>query len=260
MDGGACHPQQGLMRNRFMTSAPLLLGLAAALALAGGAQAQVYKWVDEKGVVNYSSTPPPTGGPAVMVDESKGRVTTVPAPEVQRDAAASGDPALRRRVEQLEREAAAQRQMAAQQDAAAAEAYRRWREQCLAERRVDCDDPYRGSLEYRYDYGYGYAYPPSIRPPVARPLPVVPGWYRPTPYIAQGAGGVVGPYYQSPPGGVALGPGPYGIGAGLNPAPRGGVVLGPGPGGIGSAYYPVPESMAPKPPPRPQPRTPELRR
>lgn len=246
------------MRDRFMTSTPVLLGFVSALVLAGGAQAQVYKWVDEKGVVNYSSTPPPTGGPAVMVDESKGRVTTVPAPEVQRDAAATGDPALRRRVEQLEQEAAAQRQMAAQQDAAAAEAYRRWRAQCLADRRVDCDDPYRGSLDYRYEYGY--AYPPLVRPPIARPVPTVPGWYRPTPYVARGAGGVVGPYYQSPPGGVALGPGPYGIGAGLNPAPPGGVVLGPGPGGIGSAYYPVPESMAPKPPPRPQPRTPELRR
>lgn len=246
-----------------MTTTLFLVGLASVLALAGGAQAQVYKWVDEKGVVNYSSTPPPKGRPAVIVDESKGRVTTVPAPDAQRDAeATTGDPALRRRVEQLEREAAAQRQAAAQQEIAAAEAQRRWREQCLAERRVDCDDPYRGSLEYRYDYGfgYGYAYPPYVRPPVARPTPWPPGTYRPTPYIAKGAGGVVGPYYESPPGGLALGPGPYGIGAGLNPAPPGGVVLAPGPGGIGSAYYPVPESMAPRPPPRPEPRAPALRR
>lgn len=249
------------MRNRLMASMPLLLGLWAALALAGTAQAQVYKWVDEKGVVNYSSTPPPKGRSATTVDESKGRVTTVPAPEAQRDAgAAAGDPALRRRVDQLEREAAAQRQTAAQQEAAAAEAYRRWREQCITERRVDCDDPYRGSLDYRYEYGSGYAYPPYVRPPVARPLPWPPGTYRPTPYVARGAGGVVGPYYESPPGGVALGPGPYGIGAGLNPAPPGGVVLAPGPGGVGSAYYPVPESMAPRPPPLPQPRSPQLHR
>jgi hypothetical protein len=237
-----------------MTRTLLFVGLVSALVLAGGAHAQVYKWVDDKGVVNYSSTPPPKGRSAVTLDEDKGRVTTIPAPDAQRGAgAATGDPALRQRVDQLERDAAAQRQTAAQQEAAAAESYRRWREQCLAERRVDCDDPSRGALDPRY----GYAYPPYVSPPIASPTRPAPGTYRPTPYVVQGGGGVVGPYYRPPPGGVAAGAGSYGIGGGYSPAPPGGVVVGPGPGGVGAQYYPVPESSAPPPPsrPRPQPRT-----
>ena len=135
--------------------------------------------------------------------------------------------------------------------AASVEAYRRWVEQCRAERRVDCDDPGRGAyVDPRYDYAYppgGYARP--------RPLPApAPGTYRPTPDIVQGGGGAVGPYYRPPPGGVAAGSGAYGIGGGYSPAPPGGVVVAPGPGGVGAQYVPVPESAAPpRPAPRPRP-------
>jgi hypothetical protein len=227
-----------------MSRTPLLAALAVAVALPGLAHGQVYKWVDDKGVVNYSSSPPPKGKKVVTVDENSGRVTTVPTPDARSaDPAAAADPALRRRVDQLEREAAAQRQTAAQQEAAAADAYRRWVEQCRAERRVDCDDPYRGAL----DPGYGYAYPPYGGGPIGtRPRPA-PGTFRPTPDIVQGGGGAVGPYYRSPPGGVATGSGSYGIGGGYNPAPPGGVIVAPGPGGVGAQYVPVPESAAPPP-------------
>ncbi|HYC48191.1 MAG TPA: DUF4124 domain-containing protein [Burkholderiales bacterium] len=48
--------------------------LAAVLATAGSnAAAQVYKWVDENGVVNYSNTPPPKkpgAKPPVIVEET----------------------------------------------------------------------------------------------------------------------------------------------------------------------------------------------
>jgi hypothetical protein len=235
-----------------MSRIPLLTLLAGAVILAGGvAHAQVYKWVDDKGVVNYSSTPPPKGKGAVKLDEASGRVTTVPAPDARRDDPAAGaDPALRRRVDQLEREAAAQRQSAAQQEAAAAEAQRRWVEQCRAERRVDCDGPNRGYLDSRYDY----AYPPHVRPPIGTPTRPAPGTFRPTPDIVQGGGGAVGPYFRPPPGGVAAGSGSYGIGGGYNPAPPGGVIVAPGPGGVGAQYVPVPESSAPQPRPVPRPR------
>lgn len=230
----------------------LLAVLAGALLLAPGAHAQVYKWVDDKGVVNYSSSPPPKGKNAVRLNEDTGRVTTVPTPEARRDEAAAADPALRRRVEQLEREAAAQRQAAAQQDAAAYEAQRRWIEQCRAERRVDCDDPNRGAFAPGYDY---YGYPPVVRPPIGapgRPL-VPPATYRPTPHFAE-SGGVTGPYLRPPPSGVVVGPGPGGIGAGYQPASPGGVIITPGPGGAGAQYVPVPESSAPPPRPTPRPR------
>lgn len=222
--------------------------LFAGLAAVTVAHAQVYKWVDEKGVVNYSSTPPPKGKGAVTLDESKGRVTTIPAP-VRSDPAA--DPALRQRVDTLEREAAAQRQAALQQEAAAAEANRRWVEQCRAERRVDCDDPSRGG----FAYGYDYAYPPVVRPPLGAPgRPGIPSaTYRPTPHFAE-SGGVTGPYLRPPPSGVVVGPGPGGIGAGYQPAAPGGVIIAPGPGGAGAQYLPVPEGAAPAARPAPRPR------
>lgn len=43
----------------------LLLGL---LAAAGAASAQVYRWVDEKGTVNYSNSAPPKGVRSTVVD------------------------------------------------------------------------------------------------------------------------------------------------------------------------------------------------
>ncbi|HSD54274.1 MAG TPA: DUF4124 domain-containing protein [Burkholderiales bacterium] len=238
------------MRSKFMCRIPLLAALTSAVTLCGLAQGQVYKWVDDKGVVNYSSSPPPKSKGVVTLNENNGRVTTVPAPDARRDdPAATSDPALRRRVDQLEREAAAQRQGAAQQDAAGAEAYRRWVEQCRAERRVDCDDPSRGAL----DPGYSYAYPPYARPPAASTRPA-PSMFRPTPDIVQGGGGAVGPYYRPPPGGIATGSGSYGIGGGYVQAPPGGVVVAPGPGGVGAQYVPVPESSAPQPRLTPRPR------
>jgi len=41
----------------------------AALLIAPLAQAETYKWVDEKGVVNYSNTPPPTATNAATVPD-----------------------------------------------------------------------------------------------------------------------------------------------------------------------------------------------
>ncbi len=42
--------------------------LATLLAAAGSASAQVYRWVDEKGTVNYSNAAPPKGVTATVVD------------------------------------------------------------------------------------------------------------------------------------------------------------------------------------------------
>ncbi len=209
--------------------------LAALLLAAPAAHAEIYKWVDEKGVVNYANTPP-ENRQSVKLDETQGRVSTIEAYDYARDGATKREQALQERVARLEQEVARGRQVAATDELAAAEAYRRWREQCFAQRRIDCDDPDAAALDP------GYVHPFPIVQPV-RPVPArrVPGMYRPTPKFAVGGGGVIGPYFRPPLGGIAVGPGPYGIGAGLNRAPPGGVVVGPGPGGVGSAYYPVPE-------------------
>jgi hypothetical protein len=223
-----------------------LATLAALLALAPLVHAETYKWVDEKGVVNYSNTPP-TNAKSVKLDEEQGRVSTIETYDYSRGGAGTREKALQERVARLEQEVAYGRQAAAMEERAAAEAYRQWRERCLAQRRVDCDDPYAGA----YDPGYVYPSPVFVGP---GPTRRVPGMYRPTPRFAVGGGGVVGPYFKPPPGGIAVGPGPYGIGAGLVRAPPGGVVVGPGPAGVGSAYYPVQEDTPRFEAPRPRSR------
>jgi hypothetical protein len=55
--------------------------LALTLAIAPTAQAETYKWVDERGVVNYSNTPPP--GAAKASQKIAERVSTY-EPEPQR--------------------------------------------------------------------------------------------------------------------------------------------------------------------------------
>ena len=57
--------------------------LVVLLALAPAAQAETYKWVDERGVVNYSNTPPPAAAKAAQ-------------PIAERVSTVETDPALRR--------------------------------------------------------------------------------------------------------------------------------------------------------------------
>jgi hypothetical protein len=150
---------------------PLAVVLAA---LAIPASAQLYKWVDDKGVTNYGSTPPANARSVEKVDES--RVTTVPGlkPE-EREAAEKRQ--LEQKVDRLERDLEAQRRATTEAQARAQDDAQ-WRERCLADRRIDCDDPSRGRLEY--DPGWG-PYPPVILPPTPpRPVPPRPG-PRPTP-------------------------------------------------------------------------------
>jgi hypothetical protein len=223
-----------------------LATLAALLALAPVAHAEIYKWVDDKGVVNYSNTPP-ASRKSVKLDEEQGRVSTIEAYDYSRGGASKREQALQDRVARLEQEMARGRQTAALDAAAAAEAYRVWREQCIAQRRMDCDDPSTASF---VDPG-SVVFPGAVVKPPRR----VAGAYIPTDKIAIGVSGVVGPYFKPPPGGIVVGPGPYGIGGGYQRAAPGGVVLGPGPYGIGAAFYPVPEEMRPiRPEPRNRPR------
>jgi hypothetical protein len=221
--------------------------LAALVALAPAARAEVYKWVDEKGVVNYSSTPP-ENRKSTKLDEEQGRVSTIPAVDYSKSGAPRREQALQERVARLEQEVTRTRQAAALDAAAAAEAYQAWREQCIAQRRVDCDNPYAASYA---DWGGGGVFVPGV---VARPVRRVAGAYIPTNKIAIGVGGVVGPYFKPPPGGIVVGPGPYGIGGGYQRASPGGVVLGPGPYGIGAAFHPVEETIPIRIEPRPHPR------
>lgn len=238
------------MRKLLMVPSSLRFLLAASLALAPAAYGQVYKWTDDKGVVNYSSTPP-DNRKSQKLDEDKGRVSTIEAVDYSRPEAARKEQALKDRIDKLEQDAQRNRQTAAAQDAAAADAYRVWRERCISERRIDCDDPYPNVNDPGYFTPY---FRPGARPPVQRPGP---GQYRPTRDVATGGGGVVGPFSRPPPSGIVVGPGPGGVGAAYGPASPGGVVITPGPAGVGAQYRPVPEEPQPyygPPVPRPTPR------
>ena len=57
--------------------------LALALVMIPAAHAETYKWVDEKGVVNYSNTPPPSA--AKNIQPVADRISTyAPDPRLQR--------------------------------------------------------------------------------------------------------------------------------------------------------------------------------
>ena len=228
-----------------------LVALGIVLASPLVALAQVYKWTDDKGVVNYSSTPP-DNRKSQKLDEDKGRVSTIEAQDFSKTDAARREQALKERVDRLEQDAQRNRQAATAQEFAAVEAQRQWRERCIADRRTDCDDPYAAG-----GYDPGYYTPYGVRPGV-RPLPQRPGpgQFRPTPDVAVGGGGVVGPYLKPPPSGIVVGPGTAGVGAGYGAAPPGGVVITPGPAGVGAQYRPVPEEPQPHlgTVPRPVPR------
>jgi hypothetical protein len=133
------------------------------------AYAQIYKWVDERGTTNYSSTPPSGDAAAKKPAAVADRISVyAPEPGVQR--AIGANSANRERINSdritaLERQLAAERQnsqYAAIGDTSAAQAAYA---QCLAERRIDCD----------YDYGYNpYAYAPygiAVALPVSRHRP-----------------------------------------------------------------------------------------
>ena len=148
----------------------LATGLVAAL-LATPATAELYKWVDEKGVVNYSSTPPP-GRPAKELPQDGSGLSVVPAPPPPPPAAprTHSDERVEKLEETLQRERAARQA----QEQAAEDSLRAAIAQCEQNRGVDCEEN-----PYQYadgGYGYGYGSYPDVRRPIRRhpdDMPVV---------------------------------------------------------------------------------------
>jgi len=60
------------------TRAIVFLMLLSTAALPLGAQAVLYKWVDENGVVNYSDKPPASASQASKLDEADSSLSVVP--------------------------------------------------------------------------------------------------------------------------------------------------------------------------------------
>jgi hypothetical protein len=158
-------------------------------------QSTIYKWKDDKGIVHYSNSPPPEGTKATVLDESKSKVSVVPAIQAPPDSAAGTDKQLKNRVQRLERELEDERRGQSAASQAQAESYQRWREECLKQRRLDCDDPTAAAAPI-----YGYPAPPVVRPPGARPpKPQFPSTVPPGYTVGPGPAGIGGQYVPMPP-------------------------------------------------------------
>jgi len=166
-------------------------GLIALIAFAAAgatmestpALADIYKWVDEKGVVNYGESPP-AGRAARILTRDDGKVSVVPVDPGLTERARDGEQAaLQRRVEQLEQELARQRDAQVEADQSQAERLARSREECRVQREVDCDDD---MLRLRYGTLF---YPPVV---VVRPHPPH-GWRKPWPRPVPHTQGTVAP-------------------------------------------------------------------
>ena len=139
-----------------------LLVWVLAMAWSSGTYAEIYKWVDQNGVTNYSSSPPATGK-AQTLDPGATMVSVYQAPAPQ-NAARALDAAMRARIERLEDELRAERRAReTRQVSARAESDRRQYayEQCVRDRHVDCDSGGTHATPYFYA---------AVAPVVGRPL------------------------------------------------------------------------------------------
>ena len=183
-------------------AATLLAPMSAVLA------ATVYKWVDDKGVVNYSTAPPPTARNTIAINaapalesigvsaaDEEGRYWREKRQrETLRESRDYQDLRLRRETEEL-RQLQIRQQMQLSAQAASAEDERRRlaRDQCLRERRVDCDGSGVGS------YTPYYPAPVVVRAPrqtiqQAAPFPVSGSGIGPAPGTIAGTQAQLAPF------------------------------------------------------------------
>ena len=152
-----------------MTSGNFSCARKAAIAalvclLASSAAANtVFKWVDDKGVVNYATAPPPAARNLVAINAVPAIVSTGSQAgdeearywrerrqrESLREARDDQDLRLRRETEELRQvQIRQQMQLASQSASADDQRLRLAREQCLRERRIDCDGAAGGFVSY----------------------------------------------------------------------------------------------------------------
>ena len=114
--------------------------LIGALALPLLAHAQIYKWVDDKGVTSYGNKPPPNAAGLTTLTDGESRVSVIPSPWPQ-PAPAARERGLESRIARGERERDALPSSVDRATVAAVGRQLEWRERCFAERRVDCTAP-----------------------------------------------------------------------------------------------------------------------
>lgn len=147
--------------NRIMRR--FILSSALISVLSSPALAQVYKWVDEKGVVNYSNEAP-TDRKATQLDPKAARVSIIGTDDSTKRIAmtqpSANERVLAEKIDRLERKLDAERYARSVSDAQAQTAADSWYQQCLRDRRVDCD--YAGMDPYYNGYGPYSGYWPVV--------------------------------------------------------------------------------------------------
>jgi len=151
-------------------------GFSIAFLAAAPAIAQVFKWVDDKGVVNYSDEAPANRN-SRLLDPKSARVSTYTTDDVQKRAAATpasaNDGALSEKIDRLERKLDAERYARNLSDAQMQTTANAWYERCVRDRRVDCD--YAGTDPYPYYdtayYPYYFGTVVAARPHGVHPRP-----------------------------------------------------------------------------------------
>lgn len=112
----------------------------------GLARAEIFKWVDERGVVNYGSAPP-SKFQAKALDPQASAVSVLPAPP-RAAAAEDEDAELRERLDRLESELEQQQRARVADAEAQARQEEARRAACERDRVVDCDAEWRGGVGY----------------------------------------------------------------------------------------------------------------
>lgn len=124
----------------------LLLMVGGCLTFAATpALAQIYKWVDDRGVVNYGNQPP-DNRKAKELDTSAITLSVYEAPKPRQGAEATRSEvaSLGNKIDRLERQLEAERQARQYAAEADARAIQMAYDQCVAERGVDCNGIYDG--------------------------------------------------------------------------------------------------------------------
>ena len=126
--------------------------IAILAASAPAAQAETFKWVDEKGVTNYSSNPPPSSTAAKSLQTVENRISVY-----------QSDPALKQAPAP-----------SSQADYAHAEWLQRQQIMAMKASYPDCPSPYR--TDCAYDGYRSIAYYPRFALPVFRSRPARPSF------------------------------------------------------------------------------------
>ena len=131
-------------RSMFSPSLPLVLGLVAVVWMGNASAQDIYKWVDNKGVTQYSTTPPPPDVPATRIRAAT-PVSVDAASQAKAQAKQLIDDAERRAAERSREQALAQARDEAERRSVAA------RVQRCARAREQLDVVVRGGPVYRYN-------------------------------------------------------------------------------------------------------------